>query len=87
MKLFQKPNEAWASVSLSESLAFGSIQIDLIYYGLQNSGVSDNPHHMSSALLLKINSPEGGKCFQATVCNLLVSFIYYQGSQKHLSKK
>lgn len=46
----------WESLPLLP--AFGSLQIDLIYYGPQNSGISYNFCHVSSLLLLKINSPK-----------------------------
>lgn len=66
--------------------AFGSIQIDLIYHGPQNSGISYNFCHMSSTWLLKINSPER-KWLWVAVCNLLLSVIYYPYFQGNLKEK
>lgn len=55
--------------------AFGSIQIDLIYHGPQNSGISYNFCHMSSTWLLKINSPERKWLLSGSVQSVIVSYL------------
>lgn len=55
--------------------AFGILQIDLIYYGPQNSGISYNFCHMSSMLLLKINSPERKWLPSDSVQSVIVSYL------------
>lgn len=55
--------------------AFGSLQIDLIYYGPQNSGISYNFCHVSSLLLLKINSPKRKRFPRDSMKSVIVKFL------------
>jgi len=63
----------WESLPLLH--ASGSLQIDLIYYGPQNSGISYNFCHMSSMLLLKTNSPERKWLPSDNVQSVIVSYL------------
>lgn len=63
----------WESLSVLH--AFESLQIDLIYYGPQNSGISYNFCHVSSLLLLKINSPKRKWFPRDNMKSVIVSFL------------
>lgn len=63
----------WECLSLLRAL--GSLQIELIYYGPQNSTISYNFCHMSSVLLLKINSPERKWLPSDSVQSVSVSYL------------
>lgn len=63
----------WESLPLLP--AFGSLQIDLIYYGPQNSGISYNFCHVSSLLLLKINSPKRKRFPRDNMKSVIVRFL------------
>lgn len=63
----------WESLPLLP--AFGSLQIDLIYYGPWNSGISYNFCHVSSLLLLKINSPKRKWFPRDNMKSVIVSFL------------
>lgn len=68
-----KMKPKWKSLSLLH--AFGSLQIDLIYYGPQNYGITYNFCHVSSMLLVKIGSPERKWFLSDSVQSGIVTYL------------
>ena len=78
----------WSADSTQQVGPFMSLQADAIYWGPQNTRVSDKSHHMSSVLLLKINSLGAKKYlrWQCAICYchlFIIQLLRGAGEYKH----
>lgn len=67
---------AWPSASSTQQASPSRwLEADVIYWGPQNNHVSDNSHHMSSALLLKIYSLGQSSAHSDNVQSVVVTYL------------